>query len=138
MKKFSVHKRFLAWAAILGATGVALGAFGAHGLQEITTDPAILNSYETAARYQMIHALALLAVSILAIHQASRWIRWAGICFITGIFLFSGSLYLITYLKIEGNSVGLLGPITPLGGLFFVLGWIMLLLAALRSNGVKR
>lgn len=132
-----MHKRFLTWAAILGATGVALGAFGAHGLQKLTGDPAILNSYETGTRYQMIHALALLAVSILAFHNSSRWLSWAGVCFVIGVILFSGSLYGISYMKIEGYRPGILGPITPVGGLFLVLGWIFLLFSALWGNGGK-
>ena len=132
-----MHKRFLTWAAILGATGVAIGAFGAHGLQKLTSDPAILNSFETGVRYQLIHALALLAVSILAVQNSSRWLRSAGVCFVIGVILFSGSLYGISYMKIEGYGPGILGPITPAGGLFLVLGWVFLFFTAFRGNGGK-
>ena len=102
-------------AAIFGGLAVALGAFGAHGLEGITKDEKILHGFQTGVQYQMYHALALL--------------------FIAGIFLFSGSLYLLTFLKIqESSSVKLVGPVTPLGGLFFIAGWLFLLVAAFKKQ----
>jgi uncharacterized membrane protein YgdD (TMEM256/DUF423 family) len=133
-----MRRTWLALAAIFGALGVMAGAFGAHGLQKLTDDPAILNSFDTAARYQLIHAVALLAVAILAAQDNFPAVKWSAIFFIAGIILFSGSLYLISYLKIRGAGVGILGPITPLGGLLLILGWIMLLVASfVRQGGVK-
>lgn len=130
-----MHRPYLAAAAIFGGLGVALGAFGAHGLQKITTDPAILSGYETAARYQLIHALALLGVAALADGNTDRLLRWSANCFIIGIILFSGSLYLLSYFKInESGVVKILGPVTPVGGLFLVLGWIFLLVLAARKK----
>jgi uncharacterized membrane protein YgdD (TMEM256/DUF423 family) len=130
-----MHKNYLATAAILGGVAVALGAFGAHGLERVTTDEKILHGYQTGVQYQMYHALALLAVGMLFEKFAGRYLKWAAISFITGILLFSGSLYLLTFLKIQGSAaVRFVGPVTPLGGLFFIAGWLLLLLAVLKNK----
>ena len=103
---------------------VAAGAFGAHGLRARLA-PDLLAVFETAARYQMYHALALLAVA----WAASRWPgalpQWAGWLFVAGTVLFSGSLYLLAL-----SGMRWLGAITPLGGAAFLAGWICLALAA--------
>jgi len=116
-------------AALAGFTGVGLGAFAAHGLRARLT-PAMLAVFETAVRYQMYHAFALLAA-------AWAWARWqrreftlAGMLFIAGIVLFSGSLY---GLALSGPRW--LGPVTPLGGLAFLAGWLALGIGALRARG---
>lgn len=83
-----MHKNYLGIAALLGAITVAIGAFGAHGLQKITSDAVILHSYQTAVLYQMVHVLALLAVGILFERFSARWLSWAANLFLTGIFLF--------------------------------------------------
>jgi uncharacterized membrane protein YgdD (TMEM256/DUF423 family) len=127
-----MHKRFLIIASIYSGLAVVLGAFGAHGLQKATTDSTILHSYQTAVQYQLYHALALFVVAILMQRQPSTQLKWAGICFSAGTILFSGSLYLITYLKINALSTGWVGPVTPIGGLFFVIGWVFLLIAAIK------
>ncbi len=130
-----MHKNNLIAAAIFGGLAVALGAFGAHGLESITKDEKILHGFQTGVQYQMYHAQALLVLAILYASNNSKWIRWSGLCFITGIILFSGSLYLLTYLNIEGSTaVKMVGPITPLGGVFFIAGWIFLLVAAIKKN----
>ena len=130
-----MHKTYLAAAAFIGGLGVALGAFGAHGLQKITSDAAIISGFETATRYQLIHAVALLAVAVLAERNTDRLIRWSANCFMIGVLLFSGSLYLLTYFRInESNAVSLVGPITPVGGLFMILGWVFLLLLAVKKK----
>lgn len=130
-----MHKTFLAAAAIFGGIGVALGAFGAHGLQKITTDPVILSSYDTASRYQLIHALALLGIAALAERNPDKLLRWSANCLIIGIMLFSGSLYLLTYFKInESEVVKMIGPVTPVGGIFLIMGWIFLLVMALKKK----
>ncbi len=130
-----MHKNYLITAAIFGGLAVALGAFGAHALEKITTDPVILHGYQTAVQYQFFHALALLAVGILAEKFPGRWLKWAGRCFISGILLFSGSLYLLTFLKIRDNAaIKFVGPITPVGGLLFIAGWLFLLLAFARKK----
>lgn len=112
--------------AILGFVGVGAGAFGAHGLRSMLNEPA-MNIYETAVRYQMYHALALLGVGILieCARPAGRAACVAGWAFLAGIVVFSGSLYA---LAITGERW--LGAITPFGGVAFLVGWVALALAA--------
>lgn len=123
-----MHKGFLRTAAILGALAVALGAFGAHGLKKIVP-PEAVSTFETGVRYQFYHTFALLAAAMLFARYPARSLRIAGICFIAGIVLFSGSLYVLTLLQAT-NTVGLrgIGAITPIGGVFFIVGWICLFL----------
>jgi uncharacterized membrane protein YgdD (TMEM256/DUF423 family) len=123
-----MHKKYLAAGALAGALAVALGAFGAHGLKKIVS-PESVSVFQTGVQYQMYHAFALLIVGILWEHYPQKFIAWAGNCFISGIILFSGSLYLLTFF-IAAGKVGLegIGIITPIGGLFFIAGWLLLLL----------
>ncbi len=131
----SMRKSFLILAALFGALGVALGAFGAHGLEKITGDAKILHGYQTATQYQLYHALALLAAGILCEKFPGLVMKWAGYAFIAGIILFSGSLYLLTFLKInESSAVKIAGPVTPLGGLCFIAGWLLLLWAVIKKK----
>ena len=121
--------------AIFGGLGVAAGAFGAHGLQNITSDEKIIHGFQTAVQYQVYHALALLFTALLLERMPHRFIRWAGNCFIIGTVLFSGSLYLLTLFKIEGSGlIRVAGPVTPIGGVFFILGWIMLLVGIMAKK----
>ncbi|MBC7873358.1 MAG: DUF423 domain-containing protein [Ferruginibacter sp.] len=130
-----MHKNYLAAAAIFGGLAVALGAFGAHGLESITKDEKILHGFRTGVEYQLYHALALLALAGFSDKFPGNWMKWVGTCFISGIILFSGSLYLLTFFKIQGSSaVKFVGPITPLGGLFFIAGWLSLLIAAVKKR----
>ena len=130
-----MHKNYVAIAATFGGLAVASGAFGAHGLEGLTKDQKILHGFQTAVQYQMYHALALLAVAMLYEKFPSRRLKWAATCFITGILLFSGSLYLLTFLKLqESSAVKFVGPVTPLGGVFFIAGWLFLLLAAIKRK----
>ena len=123
----TVHKQALAAAAIFGMLAVVLGAFGAHALKEKLT-PELLNTYETGVKYQFYHCFALLAVGLLFAYQPSAWLNRSAWMFIIGILLFSGSIYALVALKHSG-SVGLkgLGILTPIGGVFFILGWLFLL-----------
>jgi uncharacterized membrane protein YgdD (TMEM256/DUF423 family) len=126
-----MHKNYLIAASIFGGLAVALGAFGAHGLEKITSDEKILHGFQTGVQYQMYHALALLAIAIMYEKFQNKWIKWSGRCFIAGIIFFSGSLYLLTFLKIQGSgAVKFVGPMTPLGGIFFIVGWLFLLVSA--------
>ena len=130
-----MHRNFLIAAAIFGGLGVGTGAFGAHGLESLTTDEKILHAFQTGVQYQLYHALALIGVAILYPHLPVTWIKWTGRFFIGGIILFSGSLYLLTFLKIQGSTaVKWVGPLTPLGGVLFLLGWCCLLVAALKKK----
>lgn len=124
-----MYKNFIVLAGILGAASVAAGAFLAHQLKQ-QMPPAAVEVFETAVRYQFYHVFALLSVGILSGRFPGNWIRRAGICFIIGIILFSGSLYIISALVTSGSRVPLLlGICTPLGGLSFILGWIFLTVA---------
>jgi uncharacterized membrane protein YgdD (TMEM256/DUF423 family) len=130
-----MHKTFLKMAAIAGGLGVALGAFGAHGLRRVTSDASILSAYETAVKYQLLHAVVLLGLAALAERNADRLLRWSANCILIGIILFSGSLYLLTYFRINESEAGnAVGPITPVGGLFLVLGWLFLLVYAVKKK----
>jgi uncharacterized membrane protein YgdD (TMEM256/DUF423 family) len=113
-------KLFTIFGAMLGALGVAAGAFGAHGLKGWLT-PEMLAVFETGVRYHLIHALGLLAVAWASTRWASAVIRTAGWLFVAGILLFSGSLYAMCLTGVRG-----LGAITPIGGVAFILGWILL------------
>ena len=105
--------------------GIALGAFGAHGLQDTLSESA-KQRYQTAVFYHLIHGLALLAVGWLAtLKPTEPLVRAAGWAFVVGIVLFSGSLYLLSL-----SGLKKLGMITPLGGLAFLLGWLLLALSA--------
>lgn len=124
-----MHKTFLKAAALLGALSVTLGAFAAHKLKELL-EPDNLSVFETAVRYQFYHVFALLVVGILYANFPCAKMRWAGYLFITGIILFSGSLYLLCYLKYsQVAGLNWVGAITPVGGAVFIAGWLMLFLA---------
>jgi uncharacterized membrane protein YgdD (TMEM256/DUF423 family) len=127
-----MHKEFIKTAALLGALSIILGAFGAHALKEIfTTD--ILQVFETAVRYQMYHAFALLAIGILYKEFANKQIEWAGKLFIAGVVLFSGSLYALCFIEYRHLPLLWIGAITPLGGLCFILGWLFLFIGVVKK-----
>jgi uncharacterized membrane protein YgdD (TMEM256/DUF423 family) len=132
-----LSKYFISIAAFLGALTVALGAFGAHALKAVLS-PSALITYETAVRYQMYHVVALLITGILMNKAASpkqqKLLTRAGLFFIDGIVLFSGSLYFIVakpFLGIEG--LPWVGVITPMGGLLWMIAWVLLALSQLPS-----
>jgi uncharacterized membrane protein YgdD (TMEM256/DUF423 family) len=120
-----MQRTFLLAGALAGFVGVAFGAFGAHGLRG-RLSPEMLAVFETGVRYQMYHALALMLVAAAAARIESRLVSAAGWLFVTGIVLFSGSLYL---LAVTGITV--LGAITPIGGVAFLAAWACLAIATL-------
>jgi len=129
-----MNKLFLTFAAIAGGIAVLLGAMAAHQLRQ-QMPAAALEVFETAVRYQFYHVFALLAVGILSERIPGKWMNRSGSCFIGGILLFSGSLYLISALMAGGTTVPMsLGILTPLGGVFFILGWIFLVIALLKRR----
>ena len=132
-----MNKKIIVTASIFGGLAVVLGAMGAHALKPLLL-PEQLITYETAARYQMYHALALLMLSALSDKLNAKFISYAWRFFVAGIILFSGSLYLIATHSLLGFENYLwLGPITPLGGLCFILGWICVMLSAIKSTEIK-
>ncbi len=131
-----MHRWFLITASLIGALSVALGAFAAHTLREKLPAETVA-IFETGVRYQFYHAFALLAVAILYEKYAGSLLQWAGNCFQIGIVLFSGSLYALTALKAT-DTVGLskIGILTPFGGLFFIAGWILMVISFIKRGPV--
>ena len=128
-----MNKRIILTASFFGVLAVILGAFGAHGLKSVVNDES-LSIWAKGVEYQFYHVFALLFLSTFARFR-NKLIDWSYYCFTAGIFLFSGSLYLLaTRDLLNINFVNYIGPITPLGGLFFILGWILLFFAALRHK----
>jgi len=124
-------KHWLLIAALLGGLAVVTGAFAAHGLQSLLS-ARMLETFETAARYQMYHALAIGLAAFAVRDGAARFANLAAALFLAGIFLFSGSLYFLAF-----TGVTWLGMVTPLGGLSFIAGWIVLALAARKLETVR-
>lgn len=117
---------FLMLGSALGFLGVAAGAFGAHGLRE-KLSPDLLEIYETAVHYHLVHALALLATAWVAARTDTAVARAAGWLFVAGILIFSGSLYVLSM-----TGLRWMGAVTPLGGLAFLAGWASLFWASMR------
>ncbi|MFT5237164.1 MAG: uncharacterized membrane protein YgdD (TMEM256/DUF423 family) [Flavobacteriaceae bacterium] len=127
-------KNIVASASILAAVAIGLGAFGAHGLRDIISAKA-LSSFETGVRYQMYHSLALLVIGFtMSIPANTR--KWVFRFFIFGIILFSGSIYLLSFKEILTSNLAFLGPITPIGGLLLIVGWLRLLYGILKVKKV--
>jgi uncharacterized membrane protein YgdD (TMEM256/DUF423 family) len=120
-----MDRTFLLVGALAGFVGVAFGAFGAHALRS-RVSPEMLAVFETGVRYQMYHAFAVLVVALAAARLDGWLIRGAGWAFTAGIVLFSGSLYALAL-----TGVTILGAITPIGGLAFLVGWALLIAAAI-------
>ena len=117
-------------AAIFGIIAVIFGAFGAHALKAQLSATALEN-WKTAVNYQFVHALALL---LLATLPTTRFIRLSAWFFTLGIVCFSGSLYLLSLKEILTINTVFIGPITPIGGLFFIIGWVCLFFSAVKKN----
>lgn len=116
---------FMFFAALAGFLGVAMGAFGAHGLKAVLSEHH-LDIYKTAVSYQMWHALLLALIAMLPPHKYLCWAAWG---LVAGILLFSGSLYLLAIF-----NIGWLGMITPIGGLAFLTAWGLLALVAFQQH----
>ncbi len=110
------------WGSSMAGLAVAFGAFGAHALKD-RLEPADIEVFQTAVHYQMYHGLALIISGILLKSKPSKNLGNAAISFILGVFLFCGSLYLITIGKLTNGDLRWLGPITPIGGIAFIVGW---------------
>lgn len=123
-----MSKTIIMTASVFLALAVAIGAFGAHGLKSHISDE-MLQIYKTGVEYHFYHALGLLLVGVLAVVMPSVSFKWTAILLSAGIILFSGSLYLLAITGIKA-----LGAITPLGGLSFIAGWIMLFLSVWKKG----
>ncbi|NNF32113.1 MAG: DUF423 domain-containing protein [Flavobacteriaceae bacterium] len=125
-------KKITVTASFLGALTIAIGAFGAHGLEKLVDTEAIA-SFETGVRYQMYHTIALLVIGFAtAIPVSTR--KWVFRLFVAGIIFFSGSIYFLALKSVLSLSVSFLGPVTPIGGLLFILGWLRLAYGLLTNN----
>ncbi|MEM9545308.1 MAG: DUF423 domain-containing protein [Bacteroidota bacterium] len=137
MKKLFSNTSLLMICGVLGALAVILGAFGAHGLKNVLPADK-LTTYSTGVTYHFFHVLALLGSILLNSYQKSIWLKRAALFFITGILFFSGSLYLLSTREIIGlTTYRWLGPITPIGGVFFILGWLSISMSVLQRNDKK-
>lgn len=117
-------KKIIAMAALLLAIAVILGALGAHALKK-ELGPDQLESFKTGVTYHFYHALAIVLMGIAMEVYKKPGLKWAVYLFLTGILFFSGSIYLLSTQDITGLSLSFLGPVTPLGGLLFISGWVM-------------
>ena len=129
-----MYKQALTAGAIFAALAVIFGAFGAHSLKSMNVPADQLAVFDTGVRYQFYHSIALLITGITYLSFPHKQLRLAATFFITGIVCFSGSLYAMVLLSIRGVGIGPVGVITPIGGLFFILGWIFLLLGFIKKN----
>jgi uncharacterized membrane protein YgdD (TMEM256/DUF423 family) len=126
----TIQRRLLFVAGLLGAAGVGFGAFGAHGLEQSSLRPELIEAYRTGSLYHLLHVPALVLCALAApLCRPLGW-RAAVFCFLGGIFLFSGSLYAMAFAELAGTYAGFLGPVTPTGGLLLLLGWLFLGLSA--------
>lgn len=125
-------KGYLRFAVLLGAVAVGLGAFASHILKDMLTDKS-LAIFETGVKYQFYHVFALMITAILYKEFPSPKLLWSCRLFLAGIFIFSGSLYLLAILL---PNFSFIGAITPIGGTCFILGWLFLFLGLLKQ-GIK-
>lgn len=121
-------KTILLIAAVLGVLSVAIGAFGAHGLESTLQANKRLDTFETAVKYQFYHTLALLLIGVLMLNHADAYFNYASWSMLAGIAIFSGSLYVLSL-----TNLTWLGAITPIGGLAFMVGWVFVFLGVWRS-----
>ncbi|MBX2966028.1 MAG: DUF423 domain-containing protein [Cyclobacteriaceae bacterium] len=121
-------KTTLLTGALMGLLGVALGAFGAHALKPMLLESGRLETFELAVRYQFYHAGALLITGILQHLFPVGLLRWSALLFVVGILLFSGSLYALCF-----TGVTAIAMITPVGGVCFIAGWLLMLIAVLKA-----
>lgn len=119
-----MQKFFLLTGSLLSGLSVMIGAFGAHALKDILQKTQRIETFETAVKYQFYHSFAILFIGILLFHVQHKFLNTAGILFIAGIVVFSGSLYILSLTGIKW-----LGAITPIGGLLFIIGWILSFIA---------
>lgn len=120
-------KKFIMTGAIIALISVAIGAFGAHALSDLLEKNNYTDVFETGVTYQMSHGLGIILVGILMsknLFGPVKELKWAGILLTVGVIIFSGSLYTLSL-----TSIKILGAITPIGGVSFLLGWIFLIIA---------
>lgn len=128
-----IQKRFLIIGSLMMVLAVAIGAFAAHGLKPQLSEYQV-GIFETGVRYQFYHALGLFIVALLVDKFSIKRLNAVGWLFAVGILFFSGSLYLLATKDLTGINAAFVGPITPLGGTLFIIGWTILLLEAIKME----
>ena len=126
-----MSKTILLTASILLALAVAIGAFGAHGLKSYLSE-AMLQTWKTGVEYHFYHSLGLLLIGVLSVSMPTQLLNWSALFLFAGIVLFSGSLYILAITGIKW-----IGAITPLGGICFIAGWLLLFMTVLKYYAVK-
>lgn len=126
-----MNKKILLTGSIFGLLTVVIGAFGAHALEEILLQNGRVDTFETAVKYQGIHALALLLIGILSEKLHGSLMKYAAMLMVVGILIFSGSLYILSI-----TNIGFLGAITPIGGLGLIAGWILLIVGIYKTTTI--
>ena len=124
-----MHKLFLIIGSISGGLAVMIGAFGAHALKNLLESSGRTDTFETAVKYQFYHALALILLGILMLNLKHDLFNYAGYSFLFGTIIFSGSLYVLCL-----TGITKFGMITPIGGLFLILGWALLLAGVIKTT----
>jgi uncharacterized membrane protein YgdD (TMEM256/DUF423 family) len=127
---------YIKWAAALAAIGVSFGALGAHTLEKLLVQKS-LTAWETAVRYQLIHAVVILILALNDKLISDKKMHRILNLFILGIVFFSGSIYLLSTQSLTGLSVSFLGPITPIGGVLMITAWILVFLQAVKTTKLK-
>jgi uncharacterized membrane protein YgdD (TMEM256/DUF423 family) len=127
---------YIKWAAALAAIAVSFGALGAHTLEKLLL-PKSLTAWETAVRYQLIHAVVILILALNDRLISEKSIRRILNFFILGVVFFSGSIYLLATQSLTGLSVSFLGPITPIGGVLMITAWILVFLHTTKTTKLK-
>ena len=130
-RQLSLERVWIAAGAAFGLLAVVAGAAGVHALRDVI-DADALNTFETAVRFQMFHALALLAIGSLSGRWAAGLVNAAGWLFIAGVLIFSGSLYILAI-----TDIGVFGAVAPLGGLCLMSGWATLIIGAMRKGSAE-
>ncbi|MFK7904551.1 MAG: DUF423 domain-containing protein [Chitinophagales bacterium] len=129
-----MQRNLLIIGCFLAALAVILGAFGAHGLKAMIS-PEHLQVFETGVKYQFYHTFAIIMTALLLEKFNHAFTTYAAFCFIIGIVLFSGSLYLLATRTLLGiENLSLIGPMTPIGGLFFIVGWVLLAVSVMKNG----
>lgn len=124
-----MYKSVLVVAAISGALAVAIGAFGAHILQDLLAQNDRLDTFDTASQYHFYHTIALLIIGLLMRDSNDGILKRSAMAFVLGILIFSGSLYTLSV-----TNITFLGAITPIGGILFIIGWALLAIFALKKT----
>jgi uncharacterized membrane protein YgdD (TMEM256/DUF423 family) len=133
MTNRTLQKKFFRMACILLGTAVVLGAFGAHGIKRVASE-ADVEAFKTGVLYQFIHALGILVISLSLRRFDEEVAKRVGYLFLTGIILFSGSLYIMVITHIAGQKgLGAIGVVTPVGGLCFIAGWFYMAYKAYKA-----